>query len=406
VGIASAAAGYSRLGIFRKIYSKLNSEVVSQLAENKKSISVLHITFNMGIGGTEQVIAQIILGMEAREVNSEVLCIEGFIGPIGELLQEQGVNLHIVEKQPGFDLSLVKKIRKLVRRGNFDIVHCHQYSPYLYGFLATIGLPVKLVFTEHGRFYPDVYRYKAALINPFMALATPAVVAISESTRKSLARYEFMPQAKIRVIYNGIRGLEVAEQGIRNVKQELGIPLSACVIGTVSRLDPVKNQTMMVRAFRKVLQEFPETYLLLVGDGPDRDVLQQLSISLGIEDRVVFTGFIKKPAAYLASMDIFLLSSHTEGTSMTLLESMSLGIPSVVTNVGGNPEIVSNGESGFLTKPDDENSFAEAIIRLITDIELRDRLGSNSKERFGTLFTSKSMVSQYLDIYQKLCPRG
>ncbi|SOB75151.1 Glycosyltransferase involved in cell wall bisynthesis [Marinobacter sp. LV10R510-11A] len=365
----------------------------------QKPLRVLHVTFNMGIGGTEQVIRQLIQGMAPEGVESEILCIDGQIGPIGETLQQSGVPVHKVVRKQGFDWSLIAAIRKRLRAGRFDVVHCHQYTPWFYGWLGAIGTRARVVFTEHGRFYPDRYRYKAALINPLVALLTPAVIAISEATKEALTKYEFIPGRKIRVIYNGIAPLNRNECEAQRVREELGIPPEAFVVGTVSRLDPVKNQKMMLTAFHAFSEKHPDAYLLMVGDGPDKAMLVALAGQLGISGRTIFTGFLNRPEHHLSAMDVFLLSSHTEGTSMTLLEAMSLGIPAIATRVGGNPEIIENGVTGILTEPDRYQFFASALEILHKDASLRSCLGSAALQRFQDRFSARAMVCQYEEIY-------
>src|SRR5690554_8142443 len=212
---------------------------------------VLHVTFNMGKGGTEQVIRQLVLGSRGQEVEHEIVCIDGQVGAIGEQMREEGIPVHRVSRAPGFDRKLIKNLRGLIRARNVSIVHCHQYTPFLYGRLAAMGTDAKVVFTEHGRSYPDRHRYKAALINPLLAILTSAVVAISSATRDALAKYEFMPKSKIKVIYNGIQPLKADPARINELRSELGIPADSFVYGTVSRLDPVKNQVMMLERDRK-----------------------------------------------------------------------------------------------------------------------------------------------------------
>lgn len=360
---------------------------------------ILHVTFNMGIGGTEQVIRQLVVGMKPNGVESEILCIDGNIGAIGEALRQSGVPVHKVARKQGFDGSLISAIRKRLRVGRFDVVHCHQYTPWIYGWLAALGIGVKVVFTEHGRFYPDRYRYKAMLINPLMALLTPAVVAISVATKGALATYEFIPRKKIQVIYNGITPLNRNDSEAQNVRDSLGIPKDAFVVGTVSRLDPVKNQPMMFRAFKQFSEKCPDSYLLMVGDGPDKEKLVELAKDLGITERVLFTGFINNPVHHLAAMDVFLLSSHTEGASMTLLESMSLEIPSVATRVGGNAEIIKDGVTGMLTESDKYQPFAEAIEKLYQNAIARNSMGRAAGQRFVDGFSATAMVSAYETIY-------
>lgn len=366
-----------------------------------RSINVLHVTFNMAIGGTEQVINQLVRNSRSCEVHHEIACIDSFIGEIGQSLANEGLPVFCLNRQPGFDLALVKSLRKRIRQGQFDIVHCHQYTPYVYGWLASFGTGARVVFTEHGRFFPDRYRYKALMINPLMALMTPAIIAISEATREALSRYEFIPKARIKVIYNGIHPLERDEEQFSKIRSELGISETAPVLGTVSRLDKVKNQRMMIDAFAELLESHPTAVLLMVGDGPERPALEKRVVALNIAESVRFTGFINRPAQYLGLMNIFLLSSFTEGASMTLLEAMSLGIPAVATHVGGNPEIVVDGQTGFLTENNNKEAFLSAMLKLLENPGLWQSCSRLSRERFNENYSINHMASQYTAIYQQ-----
>lgn len=366
-----------------------------------RSIKVLHVTFNMAIGGTEQVINQLVRHSRSREVHHEIACIDSFIGEIGQALENEGLPVFCLNRQPGFDLALVKSLRKRIRQGQFDIVHCHQYTPYVYGWLASFGTGTRVVFTEHGRFFPDRYRYKALMINPLMALMTPAIIAISEATREALSRHEFIPKARIKVIYNGIHPLERDEEQVSKIRSELGISEKAPVLGTVSRLDKVKNQRMMIDAFAELLKTHPTAVLLMIGDGPERSALERRVAALNISESVRFTGFINRPAQYLGLMNIFLLSSFTEGTSMTLLEAMSLGIPAVATHVGGNPEIVIDGQTGFLTENNNKEAFLSAMLKLLENPGLWQSCSRLSRERFNKYYSINHMASQYTAIYHQ-----
>ncbi|WP_372972230.1 glycosyltransferase [Marinobacter sp.] len=362
---------------------------------------IMHVTFNMGIGGTEQVIRQLVTNLPRAEFDNQIVCIDGYIGELGRFVEKADILVSAVKRQPGFDWALIRRLRQKIVTDNVDIVHCHQYTPWIYGWFASFGTGARVILTEHGRFYPDRYRYKAALINPLIALSTHRIVAISHATRDALARYEFIPKSKIRVIYNGIGGLECAKEDVSRLKQKLGIPENHRVMGTVARLDPVKNQVMMLEAFAQVSKKYPHNWLLMVGDGPDRQMLEDKAKELAIDERTIFVGFIDQPALYLAAMDLFLLTSNTEGTSMTLLEAMSLGIPSVVTDVGGNPEIIEQGKTGLVTPIADVDSFARSIEQLIKQPELMTHQGERAQQVFFERFSVASMVENYRRLYQE-----
>nr|WP_282450889.1 glycosyltransferase [Marinobacter bryozoorum] len=356
----------------------------------------------MGIGGTEQVIRQLVTGLPSDCYENHVVCIDGNVGEMGQQLQRDGVDVFSISREAGIDKRLIRAIRESIRQLGVDIVHCHQYTPWFYGWLASLGTSARVVFTEHGRFHPDRYRHKAFALNPLMALKTHAIVAISDATRSALSRYEFVPKSRIQVLYNGIRSIEKNPSRASEVRAELGIPDKDFVLGTIARLDPVKNQAMMLDGFSIVLESCPDSWLLMVGDGPDRRTLERRASELGIESRVCFTGFREEPADYLAAMDLFLLTSHTEGTSMTLLEAMSLGVPAIATAVGGNVEIVESGRTGLLIPTENPAELAKAVLRLKSDRDLREKLGRESRILFEERFSVARMVSRYQDLYVKV----
>jgi glycosyltransferase involved in cell wall biosynthesis len=201
------------------------------------------------------------------------------------------------------------------------------------------------------------------------------------------------------VIYNGIAPLSVNREKQQALRTELGVQPDETVIGTVARLDAVKNQALMLRATRALLDQNYKVRLLLVGDGPERQNLQALATELNLGASVIFTGFQSQPADYLSLMDIFLLPSFTEGTSMTLLEAMSLGIPTVATRVGGTPEIVADGETGTLTESDNLGEFTSALKLLLEQPNTRQQMADKAKQRFSERFSVAQMVQQYQKLY-------
>ncbi|MFC4258506.1 glycosyltransferase family 4 protein [Marinobacter lacisalsi] len=369
------------------------------------AIRVLHVTFNMAFGGTEAVIRELTAWDDGGRIHHQVVCIDGIVGAIGEQLRERGTKVDSVLRRPGFDTRLIGSLRAMIRAEHIDIVHCHQYTPWVYGCLASIGTSARVVFTEHGRFHPDRYRYKAIIINRILAAMTRQIVAISAATREALVRYEFLPRRRIDVIYNGINALEVDEQEVWQLRDELDLSPDLFVLGTVARLDPVKNQAMMLEAFAKVNRRHPDTRLVIVGDGPERESLEQKASALGIKDVVIFTGFSTTPGLYLALMDLFLLSSDTEGTSMTLLEAMSLGLPVVATGAGGTPEIVEHGVTGLLTPVGDRDAFAGSIEILLANPDQIEEKGQAGRAKFVQQYSVESMAVEYMDRYLRTLAR-
>ena len=369
----------------------------------ERKTKVLHLTYDMRIGGTEMVIKNLVEGLDSEQFDVGILNIQANLGPFGEMLKLQGVAIYNLNWTGGFDTGLIKQIRRHIQQHRIDILHCHQYTPWVYGVLAAAFTNTKVIFTEHGRFYPDVSSWKRKLINPVLMGFTDKVTAISHATARALDEYEFIKQNRIQVIYNGIAGLQRDPDAVAQLKQKYGLSQDNIIFGTVARLDPIKNQTMMIRAFNSCLTEHPQIRLFIVGDGDERETLESLVNQLNLTDKVFFTGYEPKPANYIAMMDGFLLSSLSEGTSMTLLEAMSLAKPCIVTDAGGNKEVVEHLKTGWVTQNNDERSFAMGIRAFLNQTEQQAKdMAMNIKERFENTFEQQVMIRDFVQLYTSL----
>lgn len=363
------------------------------------ALKVTHLTFDMRIGGTEQVIKNLVENSDTNQVEPSVLCIESPLGPFADDLLAKNISVEAFSRSPGFDRSLIKQIRSYIKERKVDVLHCHQYTPWIYGALAALPTKAKVVFTEHGRFYPDSSTWKRKLINPWLHRITAGTTAISKATKDALAIYENLPAKDIQVIYNGISPLAIDQHKVEALRAELGIGKETLCLGTVARLDPIKNHPMMLNAFRKVLDSGIDAKLIIVGDGEMRKKITECITELDLKDHVIMTGYQPKPQHHLALIDIYLLSSLSEGTSMTLLEAMSISKPCVVTDAGGNPEIIEHELNGLVTPNDEAEAFADGIITLAKNPGLKKRMGNESLKRFEKLFSAKAMVDQFQGLY-------
>ncbi len=372
--------------------TKLNSE--------KSVTRVLHVTHEMGVGGTQQVINQLVQNLDALKYQCSIACLDGEIGMIGEALEKQGVSFHIFERQPGFDRALISSLRALLKSDKIDIIHCHQYTPYIYGAIAAMFTGVKIVFTEHGRFYPDRYSWKRRMVNPLIGYLTNSIVAISAATADALAHYEWFARKSISVIYNGTAPHKPAvDTGFRSM---LGIDAGDVVYGTIARFDEIKNLPMMIEGFSRVHKTHPETKLLMVGDGDERESLEKLVEEHELGSSVIFTGYQTDTSRYMSAIDLYLLTSFSEGTSMTLLEAMSNGTCSIVTAVGGNIELIEHLKNGVVVDSGDTDSLSDWMARLAEDPQHRRRLGSKAIATFESKFSVATMVDQYSRTYDQL----
>ena len=363
---------------------------------------IVHVTFDMRIGGTEQVIYNLIEHTDPKKYDVSILCLNQPIGPFGIQLQKKSCHIIAFDRKPGFDLKLIKNIRKFIIKDQIDILHCHQYTPYVYGLFASLFTKTKIIFTEHGRFYPDQRKLKRILINPVLSLFTSAITAISKATKNALIKYENFPGKRIQVIYNGINGSRFEFPTSGNLRKTLGIDEKTFVLGTVARLDPIKNHDMMIKAFKIVHDRFSQTVLIIVGDGSERPRLVSLIAQMGMNSSVIITGFREDTPQFYNMMDLFLLTSFSEGTAMTLLEAMASTKPCIATDVGGNPEIVLKNTTGFIIPSNDEHTLADVVIKLMQDNKLSTKMGIAGRKRFEQMFTAVKMTAEYQKLYDEL----
>jgi len=357
----------------------------------------------MDIAGAEKVVYSIVKGLDNEKFSFSICCLD-FIGELGKRLIKEGVEVISLDRKPGIDIALIRKLIRILKDQQIDVVHTHQYTPYFYGATAAmLSGRRKIIFTEHGRHQPDRVRAKRAIYNQFLNLFTSEITGVSNFSKDSLVRFERLPARKIDVIYNGINLGEFKISVDREAKRmEIGMDRDEIAIGMIGRFDPVKNHSLLLEAFKEVIKNIPKAKLLLIGDGPLRESLQSTVYSLQLERNVIFLGIRRDIPQVLQALDIYCLSSIAEATSLTLLEAMAVGLPVVATDAGGNPEIVLRDQTGILVSPSNYIEFAKAIITLAQDSEKRRRMGEAGKKRVKSLFTMNKMLGQYENLYLSL----
>jgi glycosyltransferase involved in cell wall biosynthesis len=186
------------------------------------------------------------------------------------------------------------------------------------------------------------------------------------------------------------------------MRASLGIGEFSPIAGTAARLEEIKNIPMMLRALQQLLTGFPDIQLIIAGEGSKLNELKHYAVELGLSGNVLFLGQRNDLNRIYPLFDVFLLSSFTEGVSVSLLEAMSHSIPTVATDVGGNPEVVVDGKTGFLVPSNDDTAMAEKIAMLLNDRELARTLGENSRQRVQQQFSFDGMMDEYMRLYQSL----
>ncbi|MEZ5065337.1 MAG: glycosyltransferase [bacterium] len=364
---------------------------------------VAHVLHSLVVAGAEVLVHQLVRRLESEFEFSVLLLDE--IGPLGEDLRSRGIPVDVLGRRPGVDLALGVRLGRALRARKVQLVHAHQYTPWFYGGLGAVagfGRP-RVLFTEHGRHYPDVRRPKRVLFNRALTPVTDGLVAVSGFIRDCLRDNEGLPESRIRVLYNGIdpaRFETVPDRAA--LRAEQGVGPDDPVVGIAARFAPVKDHATLFRAFAHVRSELPSAKLVLAGDGPLREELEALADQLAIRDCVRFLGVRRDVPALLHTWDVFSLSSLSEGTSVTLLEAMASGLPCVTTAVGGNPEIVEENVTGLLAPRGDHQALGRALCDVLGERERARVMGEAGRQRVRRLFTFDQMVEGYANLYRDL----
>lgn len=366
---------------------------------------VLIIIASDAIGGPGKGIFQF-LEYAAPEGFDYLLCNFNFqnnkrIGQFVKEAQRKGLNLILLKQQFIIDPMLLLQARDIILKNNINIIQTHGYKPGVIGFFMRKLYRIPWIGFAHG--YIEVGK-KLKLYNKLDRMIlkyADRVVTVSDSMKK-LLKEAGVKEDKIKVIYNAIAQTDATPSAsAESVKNCYEIKNAHKVIGVVGRLSAEKGQVIFLKAFQKAVKMHPEAKALIVGDGPDRGMLEEYCRKNGIEDKVVFTGYQEDVANFYQVFDILALPSFTEGLPNAVLEAMLFGVPVIATSVGGVPEVINNS-NGILVPPDNYELLADKMIKLLQDDGLRKSLGMKGRESLYPRFSPSHRASQILDLYKEL----
>lgn len=371
----------------------------------KKKINVMQVTFGMGIGGMERVIQSLCRGIDKNKYTIRVFCLN-LKGGFGEELEKDGIEVIYSPRQSRLDRYLrAWEIAKAIKQYKIDVLHAHHTPAFLDAFLASrLAKVPAFINTDHCKKYPAPKGFMLA--ERMAAIFADKIVAVSNHTKQDLIDFEHISPSKIDVIYNGIDFPKYdGSCGIRAMKKELGVAEDERVIGCVSRLDEQKGYDLFLDTAALIIKKVPNTRFIIVGGGVKENELKERSRNLGINNRITFTGWRLDANRILQLFDLFLLTSNFEGMPIVLLEAMASGKPIVATAVGGIPEVVQHGETGFVVKSRNAKEVAQYALRIINDMELSAKIKKNSISAYNAKFRAKPMIDAYEHLYESTLAR-
>lgn len=365
-------------------------------------IKVIHVLSDMKIGGAGMWLLNLLGAADKDGFKIKVVLPKGSM--MVERVQQLGFEAIPVEgmRDKSFDAAAVRLLLDIFRQEKPQVVHTHaSLSARIAARLA--GVPV--INSKHciDSRKKGIGRLAAACLNNGLS---DRDVAVSEAAMQSMIE-NGVKKNKISVIYNGVNPLtelSAEEKGL--IRQKWGITPEDIVVGIIARLAEVKGHKYFLEAADIISRENSNVKFLIVGGGPKEQELRELSKQLDLEGKVVFTGFMENVSEVINIIDINVISSLSEALCLSLIEGMSIGKPSVGTNTGGIPEVVKDGENGFLVPPGDSGKLAEAVLKLVRDSELGKTMGERGRRMVGDKFTASGMARSIEKLYQAVAKKN
>ena len=358
------------------------------------------------MGGLENGLVNLINRIPADRYRQAVVCLEDFTS-FSERIRSPNVEIVALHKKDGKDLGVYIRLWRTLRRLHPAIVHTRNLGTIDMVFPAMLAGVRRRVHGEHGWDMVDLhgksrkYRQLRRICVPFIK----RFITVSEDLGEWLTDQVGAPSAKVETICNGVDTERFNPEGAEVVRMP-DAPADALVIGTIGRAVPVKDQLTLVDAFGRLVAQYPDQRhllrLVLVGDGPELATLRARVAELNLGDLAWLPGRLDGVERVLRGFDIFVLTSLNEGISNTILEAMATGLPIVATAVGGNPELVDDGDTGFLVPVSDAEALSRVLGRYLAEPELRRQQGRQARDKAERHYSLNVMVDRYVSVYDKL----
>ena len=306
------------------------------------------------------------------------------------------------------DVTNILRMRKIILQNNYDIIHCHSTKAGFVGRLAAfVTRHPNVIYSPHGFMFCDnrilMKRYLYLSMEKYLGYLTQKLIAVSGSERDLAIQHNIVPNKKIITLYNSIDPSDFDDFNYVNRVPEKLKNGSEIILGTVGRLYYQKDPITLIKSFKIINDRFPNTKLVMVGDGPLEQACIKLIDKLGLKSKIDLAGYQKNSKAYYKMFDIFMLSSHYEGLPYALLEAMSMGIPSVGTNVVGIKDLINHGRTGYLAEEEDYKGLADAVITLLCNPRLMSDFSENAKKITRENFNFNNGIKEYQEFYSSIC---
>ncbi len=353
-------------------------------------MKIAHVVDSMDVGGAETLVSQM-CRLQRQLGHEPLVCAISTLGDIGKQMLADGfeVRTHLGRNLPTGSRNLYRLFNEIQP----DVVHIHNPTPTIYAAPAARMAGVPSILSTRHSLASAPHNVAAEIKYAFAAQFCDWIVGICDATAENIRKMHSVPARKIVRVYNGAMPL-------RRTPKDQRLAKSGFTYVFVGRLQPIKNLSLMLNAFKLAMASAPNLRLWIVGDGTEREMLEKLAVTLDIKEQVTFWGQQLDVAPFFSSADAFIMSSRSEGLPVSLLQAFSLGLPAIVTRVGGMAEVVQRSEAGIVVPAGNPTEMATAILKLAENSENRLRFSKNAEAAFNRDFDVQIMLANYMDLYQ------
>ncbi len=370
-------------------------------------IKVMLVVSNLEFGGAQRQIVELANHLDARAFDVHICSLSPYVPLANDVVR--GDRVHVITKRFKFDATVVPRLAALLRRTRTDIVHSFLFDADIAAFLAgrLAGCPL-VIGSERNADY--VMKRRQIVLYKLTRGCVDLLIANSNAGAAFNRRVVGYDASRYRVVHNGVNARRFAPADMTAARRELGLPAEGAIVGMFASFKQQKNHPLFFRAAARVLREFPDTRLLLVGDqlyagmhGSDdykRDVMSLVD-ALGLKERCLFVGNQRAVHRFYPACDVTVMSSHFEGTANAVLESLSFGVPVVATNVSDTAVILPDGHAGYVIAPGDEDALVSRLCRLLADPARRAAMGHAAREWILKEFSVERLAEKTGDVYRR-----
>lgn len=364
--------------------------------------SILHAIDTTGPGGAETVFLDLAQNLTLDGCHN-IAVIKG-PGWVEDQLKQRGIHYYIVKPSSGFSLSYYVALYKIIKNHKVRLIQAHLLGSTLTYSLLSLFTRIPLVATLHGRVDVNPNEKFIAIKNKIMQLGVKKLIAVSQDLATYIAARGLFKKDSIAIIYNGVDINKYQKNNRQDIRTELNLPPHAILIGSVGNVRPAKAYSVLIDAAKIVTAQQADVHFVIAGHKKAElmAVLDEQLTRLNLQAKVHFIGFQQDSAAFLGQMNLFALSSSSEGFSIATIEAMATELPVVATRCGGPEEILEHNQTGLLVRVNNPIELAQVLLQLIQDPPLQQRLALHGKQHAANTFSMEHLLQQYRNIYVSL----